>query len=164
MNAVMREHYEVPVVANETNEAKLDSLHTSVDEVKAEVRSLRDKVDQNFNTMNQGQSALRDRIDANFNTLNQGQNTLRDKIDATRSELTQRIEQVRSELSSDIKALRTDFSADMKALRIEFSATNVAVVQLGGKIASIRWFASGAVTLVILIEAGIRIGTHFHWF
>lgn len=182
MNAVMREPYEVPVVANETIEAKLDPLRKSVDEVKADVRSLRDKVDQNFNTLNQGQNvlrdkvdqnfntlnqgqnALRDKVDANFNTLNQGQTTLRDKIDATRSELTQRIEQVRTELSNDIKTLRTDFGADLKTLRTEFSAINGTLIELGSKLKSIRWFAWGVTVLLVIIEGTLRIGDHFHWF
>ena len=40
MNAVMREPYEASVIPNETIEANLSFLRTSVDEVKADTRGL----------------------------------------------------------------------------------------------------------------------------
>jgi predicted nucleic acid-binding Zn-ribbon protein len=90
MNAVMREQYEAPVVANETIEASIGYLRAGLADVKEEVRGLQADV-----------RSLRDKIDRNHETLSKEQNSLRDKLDNTRSELLDRLDQVRTDLSAD---------------------------------------------------------------
>jgi peptidoglycan hydrolase CwlO-like protein len=70
MNAVSRKTYnEVDVGTIEATDAKIDALHSSLGEVKGDVRelradihSLRDKVDKNHSEMHAGFTALRESI------------------------------------------------------------------------------------------------------
>lgn len=109
MNAVMREHYEVPVVANETIESNFGFLRTSVDEVKANVRVL-----QADNT------SIREKIDATrselVNLVVQARAELGNRIDQVRSELVNRIDQVRTELGERIDQFRAELGTRMDKL------------------------------------------------
>ncbi len=142
MNAMMRERDEAPVVANETIEVMLGSLRVGLDEVKEDIRDLKADV-----------GSLRDKIDRNYETLSQGQTTLRDKLDSARSELIDRIDQV-----------RTDLGNEFKEVRKELAATNVAVAKVGTMQKALLWVIGGSISLAGLTGAVLQVGTKFHWF
>ena len=186
MNAMMREPYEVPVVANETIEANLTSLRTGLDEVKADVRelkadyrSLRDKVDQNYDTLNRGQITLRDKLDDTRSELSgrieqvrselgskieQVRTGLEDKIDRVCSGLEGKIEQVRTGLEGKIDQFRTELSTDQRKLHERLGETNVSIAEVATMQKVILWIIGSVVPLAALVEVVIRVGTHFKWF
>lgn len=107
MNAVACEEYEVPVVSNETLEVHIASLRLGLDEVKedtrelrADIKSLREKVDTIYTTLrdkiDQVCGALSDRIDQNYATLI-------GKIDQNHSTLSEKL----GRLSDDLVDLRS---------------------------------------------------------
>jgi chromosome segregation ATPase len=182
MNAVMREPYEAPVITNETIEANISFIRSTVDDVKAEMkglqtdnRSLRDKIDT-------VRSELILRID-------QVRTELTDRIEQVRTELIERIDQVRTELGARIDQLgaRLDGRIDQLEARIErvsaeqkagdeklgakidllaekLGETNVVVAKVATMQKIMLWLIGGGVSLVGLIEGVIRLGEKFHWF
>ena len=94
MNAALRKHYEVPVASNETLEAHITSLRVGLDEVKEDVRELR-----------ADNKSLREKVDAIHTNL-------RDKIDSVNTSLGGQL----TKLSDDIADLR-GLIADMRGLQ-----------------------------------------------
>ncbi len=77
MNALIREEHEVAMAEQATIDALskgLDEVKTDVRELRADNRSLRDKIDTVYVT-------LRDKIDQSHAALSAGQAALRDRMD-----------------------------------------------------------------------------------
>lgn len=109
MNAMVREKYEVSVVAKDTLELHiaplrqgLDDLKKDLREVRAEGKSLREKLDVVYVT-------LRDKID-------QVQATLTAKIDQLNIRLDDKIDQSHNSLNAKLEKLSSDVS-DLRSLQ-----------------------------------------------
>ena len=87
MNAVMREKYEVPMLTNEVIEVHLASLRAGQEELREDVRELR-----------ADNKSIRDKIDAVNAKLTR-------KIDAMDAKLTQKIDAVDMKLGEKIDAV-----------------------------------------------------------
>ena len=167
MNAVMREPYEAPVIPNETIEAHITFLRTSVDEVKADMRglqadnrSLRDKIDtvrsELIHRIEQVRTELIDRIDQLGARLDARIDQLEAKIDRFGT----RIEGV----SAEQKAGDEKLGAKIDLLAEKLGETNVAVAKVATLQKIMLWLIGGGVSLVGVIEGVIRLGEKFHWF
>jgi chromosome segregation ATPase len=170
MNAVMREPYEVPVVANETIETKLGFLSTSVDEVKADVRAL--KADN---------ISLREKIDATrtelINLVVQVRTELGNRIDQFRAELGARIDKLdskfdrleaaqgtlRENLEKKIEQGDNKLAEKIDALTLAVGQTNVRVAKVATMQKAILWVIGGLASVVVLFSVLFQTGIHFRW-
>jgi predicted nucleic acid-binding Zn-ribbon protein len=152
MNAVMREEYEAPVVPNETIEASIGSLRTGLTEVKEDVRGVQADV-----------RSLRDKVDRNYESLSAKQDSHWQKIDHTRAELLDRVEAVRTELNTKIDQVDSKLSAKIDQLHMMLGRTNVALANLSSLHKTLVWVVGGIVSVMGLIEIAIRLGKTFGW-
>lgn len=113
MNAVVRENYEVSMLTDEAIEVHLASLNAGQDELRKDVRELRadnkslnEKIDSVQATLNDKIDALGNRldrkIDEKFDTLDKKIETLDNKIDGVNTSLGEKITQ----LSNDVASMR----------------------------------------------------------
>jgi chromosome segregation ATPase len=171
MNAVMREPHEAPVIPNETIEANITFLRTSVDEVKADMRglqadnrSLRDKIDtvrsELIHRIEQVRTELIDRIDQLGARLDAKIDQLGARLDARIDQLGTRIDAV----SAEQKAGDEKLGAKIDLLAEKLGETNVAVAKVATLQKIMLWLIGGGVSLVGVIEGVIRLGEKFHWF
>jgi chromosome segregation ATPase len=178
MNAVMREPYEAPVIPNETIEANITFLRTSVDEVKADMRglqadnrSLRDKIDtvrsELIHRIEQVRTELIDRIDQLGARLDAKIDQLGARLDARIDQLEAKIDRFGTRIdgvSAEQKAGDEKLGAKIDLLAEKLGETNVAVAKVATLQKIMLWLIGGGVSLVGVIEGVIRLGEKFHWF
>jgi hypothetical protein len=116
MHATTREKYEASVMMSDPIEIHLTYLRAGLDEVKAALPLLRDKIDGLSNTLDAKIGKTNDRIDATNARLEAMGSALSDKIDRVNSTLSDKIDAVNSDLSSKISIL-TNGLADVRGIQ-----------------------------------------------
>jgi hypothetical protein len=182
----MREPIEVSVVSNERIESDLALLRTGLDDVKADIfelkadgRSLREKLD-----------ATRIELSGRIDQLG---TELRDSISLVRTELIGSISLARSELINSISQVRADQNTLQEKLETKIeegdkelgkkieqvdlklgtkidqlastvNTTNVAVAKVATMQKGLIWMIGTLISLLALIPGLYMVGAHFHWF
>lgn len=167
MNAVVRPKHEVPVLTNDAIEVHLASLHAGQEELRKDVRelradnkSIRDKIDTVQTTLSQDIKALDKKLDEKFETLDRkiGQNfeTLDGKITAVDKKLDEKFDSLNTKIGSVDKSLRDKIDAVNANLGEK-------ITRLSNDVAGMRGLQKATIWLIgILGSLGIA-GKLLHW-
>lgn len=143
MNARFRERDEVQVTNKEALEAKIDAQTTALGEVRTDVRELR-----------ADNKTLRDKMDEGFRALDA-------KIEQRTAALDAKIDQRTAQLSADHKSLSERVDEGFRAQDAKFAKLSDDVADIRAMQKAMIWVIGGVGTLAsILFTAGKAL----HWF
>jgi DNA anti-recombination protein RmuC len=168
MNALIRKTHEVPVAEQQaiaTLSKGLDEVKTDVRELRADNKSLREKIDAVYTT-------LRDKIDQSHAALSAGQAALRDRMDegfrAAKDRMDEGVRATNAKMdegfcaaNAKIDSVNTKLSEKIEALSQKLTKVSDDVADMRGLQKATIWSIGGVGSLATIL---ITMGNALHWF
>lgn len=172
MNAVVRENYEVSMLTDEAIEVHLASLNAGQDELRKDVRELRADNKSLNEKIDSVQATLNDKIDALGNRLDrkidEKFDTLDKKIDERFGTLDRKIDEKFGALDKKIETLDNKIDAKFGTLDNKIDGVNTSlgekITQLSNDVASMRGMQVATLWLISVLGSLGIVGKFMQWF
>jgi DNA anti-recombination protein RmuC len=170
-SALSLESEEVPVSSTELIEANVVATRADLSDFRVEFRGVVVRIDQDIRELRADNKTLRDKIDANYSSLDnkidamravldETRESLDRKIDATRDSLDKRIDATRESLESKFDSLDKKIDATTGELRADVKAIQTSVSDLKAMVKAILWLLGVMGTLA---SVGLPIAKTLDW-